>query len=127
MRRPHSDEVVDEHSGCACTLARRDDELLRTRGRGIPRRIQAGHGRASGSVHDEVALAIAPCKVGDLIEGGKGVRRKGYVRKIESYHSGFPCIVYIQPFGSRGKLLQQWVKFYYPETITVLPYVEPKA
>lgn len=71
-------------------------------------------------LRNEIAVAIAPCKVGDLIEGGRTARRRGYVRKIMSYHSGFPCVVYIQPLGRKGKLLVRWSALHYPETVKVI-------
>ena len=42
VRGAHADQVVHEHRGGARTLAGGDDELLRTRGGGIPRRVQPG-------------------------------------------------------------------------------------
>ena len=59
VRGAHPDQVVHEHRGRPRALARRDDELLRARGRGIPRRIQPRHRRTAGAVGDQVAEAVA--------------------------------------------------------------------
>ena len=75
MGGAHPDEVVDEHGRRARALPRGDDQLLRTGGRGIPRRIQARDGRAPGAVRDQVAEPVAlEVDAGDEVQRGVPLR-----------------------------------------------------
>ena len=59
VRGAHAHQVVDEHGRGARALAGGDDELLRARGGGIPRAVQARDAGASGPVDEQVAVGVA--------------------------------------------------------------------